>query len=392
MLDIEKSYTDELNLLLNLIGDDDLEKSFSIISEAFLLNKIDLDTFEKAQRVYMNNTENKRLKRVGKPYGNSGQDEPNKDTKEGKTEPSKDNKEPEKSIEDHAKEASEADLQRTVKEGKDAELRQAAHEELDRRTKEEHVQEESSTDEKPKTNTKEPESKESDSSVSKEDKSNFSINREQYNIVKQIIDKSNIKIENLQKAFGGLNDIETIENIYEFLGGANNIGKIDNLEFDYSKDCIEISLENEVLSIERIYNYNTKDITNFSFSVKNKGKGLGTTIFKNQIEAYQKQGYKKLLTKAIKTDSSNGYYTWARLGYDIEEGSRDSFIFKELVSNGDEKIKSCKTLSELMSSKEGREFWKNYGFAFMGTFDLSEKSENLKTLNKYINEKSKDNK
>lgn len=140
MIEFDKSYLEYITLLKATV--DDIEKSFSIISEAFLLNKIDLDTFEKAQRAYMNNAENRRLKRVGKPYGSSGQEEPNKDTKEGKTEPSKDNKEPEKSLEEHAKEASEADLQRTVKEGKDAELRQVAHEELDRRTKEEHVQEE----------------------------------------------------------------------------------------------------------------------------------------------------------------------------------------------------------------------------------------------------------
>lgn len=130
MLDFDQGYIDFIKSLKS--SSEDIEKSFSTINEAFLLNQIPQDIFEKAQKVYKDNAENRKLKRVGKPWGKEGQEE-------GKQEPSKSEEKP---LEQHAKEASQGDLERTIKESGDEKLRQAAHAELERRQKEEASQEE----------------------------------------------------------------------------------------------------------------------------------------------------------------------------------------------------------------------------------------------------------
>ena len=101
-------------------------KSFQTIKKAFENGLIDPEIFEKAQRTYINNAENKRLKRVGLPYGSKKQDEPDK-TKDKKPD----------TIESYAKKASDEALQAALKESKDEKVKEAAQKELDsRKTKE----------------------------------------------------------------------------------------------------------------------------------------------------------------------------------------------------------------------------------------------------------------
>jgi len=69
-----------------------------------------------------------------------------------KPEDGKDNGDKQKSLEEHAKNSSEADLQRAIKEHKDEKVRNAAHQELERRKSEEHV--DSDSDEKTPTKAK----------------------------------------------------------------------------------------------------------------------------------------------------------------------------------------------------------------------------------------------
>lgn len=68
-----------------------------------------------------------------------------------KVEDGKDNGDKQKSLEEHAKNSSEQDLQRAIKEHKDEKVRNAAHQELERRKNEEHVD---SEEEDKKTPTK----------------------------------------------------------------------------------------------------------------------------------------------------------------------------------------------------------------------------------------------
>lgn len=91
-----------------------------------------LDEIEKARAgVYADTPENQKLKRVGQKYGAEKSNEQPKEGKSGTAEPGK------KSLADHAKETSEENLLRVIKTSNDPKLREAAHEELKRRKKDE---------------------------------------------------------------------------------------------------------------------------------------------------------------------------------------------------------------------------------------------------------------
>jgi hypothetical protein len=135
------SITEESN---NKLPDNINEK----LEKAFELGLIDKETFEKAKTgIYIDSPENRRLKRVGQKYGSSGINEPEVDKNNKKTEDNTQDK-PKKTIEEYAKETSDADLQNAAK-GEDEKLRIAAKKELERRETE-HNPEEEKTDNKDK--------------------------------------------------------------------------------------------------------------------------------------------------------------------------------------------------------------------------------------------------
>ena len=129
---------------------DEIEKSnfyFDLI-KAFEFGQISEELFEKAKRtgVYTDTAENRRLKRVGQKYSKDKQGEVSTEKEGNQEEPS--NKETkDKSIEEHAKQASETALQNASKSG-DEELRIAAKKELERRETEHQPENDSEKDNK----------------------------------------------------------------------------------------------------------------------------------------------------------------------------------------------------------------------------------------------------
>lgn len=124
-----------------------IKKSFDLITKAFNQDLLTVeqyldakDKFEKARTgVYADNAENRKLKRVGQKYGNKAQEE-NKDTSNKETKENKqDIQYTDLELKEHAKNASESDLKAQITQGTDPKLRQIAHEELNRRAKEEAV-------------------------------------------------------------------------------------------------------------------------------------------------------------------------------------------------------------------------------------------------------------
>lgn len=93
----------------------------------------------------------------------------------------------------------------------------------------------------------------------------------------------------------------------------------------------------------------------------------------------------------------NGYYTWARLGFD---GSlRKLMSTRARLKNSElnavaadfyQKFPNVKNVSELMMTKKGRTWWKAYGGYFEGTFKLSDGSVSHRVLTKYAREKQND--
>jgi hypothetical protein len=97
-----------------------------------------------------------------------------------------------------------------------------------------------------------------------------------------------------------------------------------------------------------------------------KAKTSGTEIFAAQVEGLRKLGVDRIETMAARQDGKggyNGYYTWARLGYDAP--------FRTKVASAPPAVLAARTLHEVMSTAEGREWWKLKGRSFQGTFKIT---------------------
>jgi hypothetical protein len=110
-------------------------------------------------------------------------------------------------------------------------------------------------------------------------------------------------------------------------------------------------------------------------------KGAGTRIFAQQRNQARKLGVEYINTDAIgrKGADHNGYYTWARLGYDGD-------IPPAVRSRMPAQFRDYETVHEIMllGGREGREWWKEHGDSFEGYFDLSRGSISNQVLDKYM--------
>jgi hypothetical protein len=120
-------------------------------------------------------------------------------------------------------------------------------------------------------------------------------------------------------------------------------------------------------------------IENIHIETTKTGTGLGTKIFGRQVEQASKLGVDRIQTFAAgPAGGYNGYYTWARLGYDAKIPSS-----VKLPS----KFKNAKNVSDLMRTKAGAKFWKEHGTSVKMTFNLKRGSTSQRALSKYLKKK-----
>ena len=114
------------------------------------------------------------------------------------------------------------------------------------------------------------------------------------------------------------------------------------------------------------------EINHIDIPASEQGKGLGSKMFLNTLESAKKNGFSKIELTAAKKAGYNGYYTWARYGFDFSPiYSQEIARFKSLVAKSDIlEIKNSRNLKELFKTKQGADFWKENGFEFHGIFDV----------------------
>lgn len=381
--------------------------NINIVTKAIIGGTISsevLDIIKSRAGVYADTPENQRLKRVGQKYGSHAVEEQPKNKDKKGDESSPENKP--KGLDEHAKTASQAALEATVKNSNDPKVREAAHIELDRRLKEEHVQEEKEVkggekkEVKKEDNTLTVDKKVEELSDKYKDivnqalkddfkdpdkTSKLNLRQNEYaRYIKRtsqfIKAQKEVEIEEVKDLLG----LKSEQEIKDFFGD----GKIISIERE--DEAVRVLTEDAY--VERWFSEsgNKKSVEMLEFILNpelDKGLGKGSDIFKNQVDSFKKQGFTELTTEAARTSIYNGYYTWARLGYTIAN-EKYQIQFNELVGKSkDVVIKNVKTLPELMSFKKGREFWRENGFSFKGKFDLADSSESMFVLNKYMEEK-----
>lgn len=115
------------------------------------------------------------------------------------------------------------------------------------------------------------------------------------------------------------------------------------------------------------------------------GSGMGTKIFNEAIERYEKAGIKKVTALAdgeLEDVLYNGYYTWARLGYDGQMSAKAARTLKGAgwnVSEGDSIQQFV-----LDNGSKGLKAWKEYGSSFEGIFDVTAGSKSRIILDSYV--------
>jgi hypothetical protein len=112
--------------------------------------------------------------------------------------------------------------------------------------------------------------------------------------------------------------------------------------------------------------------------------GHGLRVFSESVTRLRASGFKRISTYAVgsKTDPAfNGYYTWARYGYDapIPEGLRVTLPTA---------LSSAQTTLDLMRTPEGRAWWRERGTAVYADFDLHPSSRSSRELERYMAERA----
>jgi 8-oxo-dGTP pyrophosphatase MutT (NUDIX family) len=110
-------------------------------------------------------------------------------------------------------------------------------------------------------------------------------------------------------------------------------------------------------------------------------KGKGTQVFADQVEAAKKLGVAYMVADGSKTGGENGYYTLPRWGYD---GAVPPAAAAKLPPDLKAAAGNPPTLGGLMSTPEGRAWWKANGVGVEGLkFDLQDGSASLAKLSAY---------
>lgn len=152
---------------------------------------------------------------------------------------------------------------------------------------------------------------------------------------------------------------------------------------------IELEVDSDRYSLVRQYGkrpdgslYAHHDL--FEIHKQHQGSGLGSSMFLDQVAALKRAGFSEIETLAAGDKGDfvfNGYYTWPRLGYDGD-------IPAKLIAKLPPQFSQFETVSELMATKAGRDWWKENGGWINVTFDLRDGSYSLRTLEAYMAEKA----
>ena len=162
---------------------------------------------------------------------------------------------------------------------------------------------------------------------------------------------------------------------------------------DESQVYIEKDMEDDSAVLITVYQRRFMDDARFTLRKSDDGpelhiesidleddmpKGTGTAMVWRMVRESRKLGVQSISLTALRDNISNGYYTWARLGFDgfLPDSSR-----KRLQGTP---FRHAKMVSDLMRSAEGRAWWKENGETMPMSFDPNKGSFNSAILESYV--------
>jgi GNAT superfamily N-acetyltransferase len=120
----------------------------------------------------------------------------------------------------------------------------------------------------------------------------------------------------------------------------------------------------------------------FAVNDDRQGRGIGSRVFAQQVRAARGVGFDRIETSAARSGPGklNGYYTWARMGYDAP-------IPADVLDRLPARFSGAGRVSDLMRTPEGRAAWKEHGVTTDMAFDLKPGSLSLRVHAAYLKER-----
>lgn len=173
-------------------------------------------------------------------------------------------------------------------------------------------------------------------------------------------------------------------NLLNLTGGvpARNISNFRFTAKAINKEVIKTEINCDEFATSRTLDFKNMIIENDYMKVYKREIGIGFNLFINQVKEARTFGFKELKVHAVGgvgwDTGWNGYHFWAKVGYTLEEDYQVTFSEWLKTHNRLEQ-----TLNEVVTNPNGLKLWRDSGFDWWGTFDLSDDSENMKLLSDY---------
>jgi 2'-5' RNA ligase len=123
---------------------------------------------------------------------------------------------------------------------------------------------------------------------------------------------------------------------------------------------------------------------------------IGLEIFGRQVEEALRHGFRKLETRAARDnnplDPYYGYNIWPKYGYDAPLTGHYKGLLASDAGTGQipAELADAKNVSDLMGTKEGRDWWQKNGDTIDMEFDLRPGSRHLKRWHEYLERHTKE--
>ncbi len=119
------------------------------------------------------------------------------------------------------------------------------------------------------------------------------------------------------------------------------------------------------------------------------GNQIGTRLLAHQVAKAKTLGFQSIELLAVRGREANGYYTWARLGFNclFTEPELEQIRTVFVRETNFELPNEILTLHDLMFGIEaglGLDFWRKHGFSKDMSFDLRDGSSSEIVLNTYL--------
>ena len=192
-----------------------------------------------------------------------------------------------------------------------------------------------------------------------------------------------------------------IDNMIRHTGIPSDFGGTISVTRD-SSGKVTLNINGEGVSMTRSIRQDGDGKTyvyNEYFRIDNGTKydGRGWEIFNNQVNYISnnksvygdKPSYIKVSAAgngpAFGQSDFNGYYTWLRFGYKPDLIDNATYTARYNSATGS----NVRDMWAMMSTKQGRDWWRENGVGWRGTFDLSKGSDSRKILGDYSKERAK---